>query len=108
MDGSTNYVISESPWSLTEHGRKAELKLKSNVYDLEAWSVLIREAQVRILHVVVNRASAYSLAAATAAFWCMMKVYSGQLCTMCGSFQLMHTSEIICNRLIRVPHVASQ
>lgn len=47
MDGSTNYVISESPWSLTEHGRKAELKLKSNVYDLEAWSILIREAQVR-------------------------------------------------------------
>ena len=40
------YVISESPWSLTDHGRKAEIKLKSNVYDLEAWSVLIREAQV--------------------------------------------------------------
>lgn len=40
------YVISESPWSLTEHGRKAEIKLKSNIYELEAWSVLIREAQV--------------------------------------------------------------
>ena len=46
MDSSVNYVISESPWSLTEHGRKAEIKLKSNVYDLEAWSILIREAQV--------------------------------------------------------------
>ena len=47
------YVVSESPWSLTDHGRKAELKLKSNVYDLEAWSVLIREAQVREILVVV-------------------------------------------------------
>ena len=47
MDGSMPYVVSESPWSLTDHGRKAEIKLKSNVYDLEAWSVLIREAQVR-------------------------------------------------------------
>lgn len=45
MDASVGYIISESPWSLTEHGRKAELKLKSNVYDLEAWSILIREAQ---------------------------------------------------------------
>lgn len=49
MDGNVSYVISESPWSLTDHGRKAEVKLKSNVYDLEAWSVLIREAQVMVM-----------------------------------------------------------
>ena len=49
MDGSVGYVISESPWSLTEHGRKAEVKLKSNVYDLDAWSILLREAQVLLI-----------------------------------------------------------
>lgn len=49
MDGNVSYVISESPWSLSDHGRKAEVKLKSNVYDLEAWSVLIREAQVMVM-----------------------------------------------------------
>ena len=38
--------LAEGPWSLTDHGRRAEMKLRSNVYDLEAWSVLIREAQV--------------------------------------------------------------
>ena len=38
--------LAEGPWSLTDHGRRAEMKLKSNLYDLEAWSVLIREAQV--------------------------------------------------------------
>jgi len=46
MDSSVPLVISESPWSLTDHGKKAELKLKSNIFDLEAWSVLCREAQV--------------------------------------------------------------
>ena len=34
------------PWSLTDHGKKAEMKLQANPYDLESWSVLIREAQV--------------------------------------------------------------
>lgn len=48
MDAPVSYVISESTWSLTDHGRKAEAKLKSNIYDLEAWSVLIREAQVSV------------------------------------------------------------
>ena len=33
-------------WSFTEHGKKAEMKLVTNPYDLEAWSVLVREAQV--------------------------------------------------------------
>ena len=40
--------LAEGPWSLTDHGRRAEMKLKSNLYDLEAWSVLIREAQVKM------------------------------------------------------------
>ena len=38
--------LAEGPWSLTDHGRRAETKLRSNLYDLEAWSVLVREAQV--------------------------------------------------------------
>ena len=49
MENAVNYAISESVWSLTDHGRKAETKLKSNIYDLEAWSILIREAQVNKL-----------------------------------------------------------
>ena len=40
--------LAEGPWSLTDHGRRAEVKLRSNPYDLEAWSVLVREAQVSI------------------------------------------------------------
>lgn len=40
--------LAEGPWSLTDHGRRAEIKLRSNMYDLEAWSVLIREAQVKL------------------------------------------------------------
>lgn len=38
--------LAEGPWSLTDHGRRAEMKLRTNQYDLEAWSVLVREAQV--------------------------------------------------------------
>eukprot|EP00117_Sycon_ciliatum_P000635 scpid104056/ scgid6622/ Cleavage stimulation factor subunit 3; CF-1 77 kDa subunit; Cleavage stimulation factor 77 kDa subunit len=32
-------------WSKTDRGMKAEEKLDENLYDLEAWNVLIREAQ---------------------------------------------------------------
>ena len=46
MDTAVPYVISESPWSLTDQGKKAEFKLKASIYDLEAWGVLCREAQV--------------------------------------------------------------
>lgn len=38
--------LADGPWSLTEHGKKAELKLKTNPYDLECWNILVREAQV--------------------------------------------------------------
>ncbi len=38
--------LSGGPWSLTDHGKKAEQKIKTNPYDLESWSVVIREAQV--------------------------------------------------------------
>ena len=34
------------PWSTTTEGQRAETKLKTNPYDLDAWGVLIREAQV--------------------------------------------------------------
>ena len=39
--------VFQQGWSFTEHGKKAEVKLVNNPYDLEAWSVLVREAQVR-------------------------------------------------------------
>lgn len=38
--------VFQQGWSFTEHGKKAEIKLMTNPYDLEAWSVLVREAQV--------------------------------------------------------------
>ena len=44
--------LAEGPWSLTDHGKKAEKKVKENPYDLESWSVLVREAQVRKLKLV--------------------------------------------------------
>ncbi|XP_064401775.1 cleavage stimulation factor subunit 3-like [Halichondria panicea] len=37
--------VFQQGWSFTEHGKKAEVKLVNNPYDLEAWSVLVREAQ---------------------------------------------------------------
>jgi hypothetical protein len=40
--------LAEGPWSLNDHGKKCETKLKSNPYDLECWNVLVREAQVWI------------------------------------------------------------
>ncbi|KAI6649345.1 Cleavage stimulation factor subunit 3 [Oopsacas minuta] len=33
------------PWSTTAEGQRAEGKLKSNPYDIDAWGILIREAQ---------------------------------------------------------------
>lgn len=53
--------LAEGPWSLTDHGRRAEMKLKSNLYDLEAWSVLVREAQVLIGGRPPGNLSLYSL-----------------------------------------------
>ena len=38
--------LADGPWSLSDHGKKCELKLKSNPYDLESWNMLVREAQV--------------------------------------------------------------
>ena len=35
-----------SQWNLSEPGRKAESLLVENPYDVDAWGVLIREAQV--------------------------------------------------------------
>lgn len=32
-------------WSVTERGRKAEDRIETNAYDVDAWGVLIREAQ---------------------------------------------------------------
>ena len=40
--------LAEGPWSLTDHGKKAEQRLNGHPYDLEAWNVLIREAQVTV------------------------------------------------------------
>ena len=57
--------LAEGPWSLTDHGRRAEMKLKSNLYDLEAWSILIREAQV------TNQASKYL----RLSFTCICSIY---------------------------------
>ena len=34
------------PWALTDHGKRAEMKIKNNPYDLDSWAVLLREAQV--------------------------------------------------------------
>lgn len=38
-------VLSGS-WSLTDHGNKAESKIRISPFDLESWNVLVREAQV--------------------------------------------------------------
>ncbi len=38
--------LAGGPWSLTDHGKKAEEKIRTNPYDWESWNVLIREAQV--------------------------------------------------------------
>lgn len=40
--------LAAGPWSLTDYGKRAEMKLKTNPYDLESWSVLLREAQVSL------------------------------------------------------------
>ena len=50
MDASEDTArkgLIEGPWSTTEHGKKAEMKLEKNPCDVESWSILIREAQVR-------------------------------------------------------------
>ena len=33
-------------WTLSDRGRKAEIILAENPYDVDAWGVLLREAQV--------------------------------------------------------------
>jgi len=39
--------LTSGPWSLTDQGQLAELKLKNKPYDLDSWETLIKEAQVR-------------------------------------------------------------
>ena len=46
-EDSSKKALIDGPWSTTEHGKKAEMKLEKNPCDVESWSVLIREAQVR-------------------------------------------------------------
>ena len=41
--------LADGPWSLTDHGKKAESKLKANPCDLESWNSLVREAQVSVV-----------------------------------------------------------
>ncbi len=51
--GGDGPVVFQQGWSFTEHGKKAEGKLVTNPYDLEAWSVLVREAQVCMFPVLL-------------------------------------------------------
>lgn len=38
--------LAKGPWSFTDHGKKAEERIKANPHDVESWNVLVREAQV--------------------------------------------------------------
>lgn len=38
--------LAKGPWSFTDHGKKAEEKIRANPHDVESWNVLVREAQV--------------------------------------------------------------
>ncbi|XP_065896661.1 cleavage stimulation factor subunit 3-like [Dysidea avara] len=41
--------LTTGPWSLTDQGQLAELKLKNKPYDLDSWETLIKEAQTSAL-----------------------------------------------------------
>ena len=38
--------LASGPWSLTDHGKRAEMKINHNPFDIDSWEVLLREAQV--------------------------------------------------------------
>ena len=46
--------LARGPWSLTEHGKKAEERLKTSPNDVESWNVLVREAQVSIIWIILD------------------------------------------------------
>ena len=35
---------------MTDHGKRAEMKISMNPFDLDSWEVLLREAQVYLIH----------------------------------------------------------
>ena len=42
-------------WSTSDRGRKADGRLKENPWDVDAWGVLVREAQVMLYHKGASR-----------------------------------------------------